>query len=63
MLYRCSMFRLHIPSFRLRDNSVYLVGALPFGKVFSLCLKDNCLLFNVDMHILIGKALRHLYML
>jgi len=43
------------------------MSALPFGLVFSLFLLRKLpvlyLLFDVDMHILIDKALKHFYML
>ena len=40
------------------------MSALPFGQVFSYKKKAlPCLLFDVDMHILIDKALKHFYML
>ena len=48
-----------IPSFRLRDNSVNLHECSPFWVViFIFCLwrKQPCLLFDVDMCILIGKS-------
>jgi len=41
------------------------MSALPFGWVFSLFLKRKlpCLLFNLHMHKLIGKELKHYYIL
>jgi len=57
-----------IPSFRLMDNSVHLhacslfcVGI--FHSLIFLKSKLRCLLFYVDMLILIGKALMYFYML
>jgi len=41
------------------------MNALPFGLLFSLRLtkKTTNLLFDIDMRILIDKALKHFYML
>ena len=53
-----------MPSFRLGDNSVHLHECSPLCVGISKKFKQGklpCLLFYVDMRILIGKALKHFY--
>ena len=55
-----------IPSFRCRDNSVHLQQCSPFWVGILITFnKENyyCLLFYVNMHNLIDKALKQFYML
>jgi len=54
-----------IPSFCLRDKSVHLHECSPFWVGIFIILKKKfvCLLIYVDKRILIGKLLKHLYML
>jgi len=49
----------------LGDNSVHLYEWSPFwvGIFIIVCKENFGLLFDVDMRILIDKALKHLYML
>ena len=46
------------------DNSVHLHDLSPFWVgIFITFNKENCNVFYVDMRILIGKVLKHIYML
>jgi len=55
------------PLFCYKDNSVHLYECSPFWVgIFITCNKEDYhvyLLFYVDMHILIDKALKYFYML
>ena len=58
-------FNTSIYSFYLRDNPVHLHECSPFWVGISIIFKKKtapCLLFDVDMRILIGKALNQFYM-
>mgnify|MGYP006890330208 FL=1 len=47
----------------MRDNSVHLHECSPFWVGNFIIFKKTTILFDVEMHIMIGKALTHLYVL
>ena len=61
----CRQIKLNIiiDSFRMRDNSVHLHECSPFWVGNFIIFKKTTILFDVEMHIMIGKALTHLYVL
>jgi len=60
-MYKIHSNQLYIPSFCLRDNSVHLQDCSPFWVDIFIINKNTLpyLLFDVDMRILIDKALEH----